>query len=309
MIKPILVTGSHRSGTTWVGQMLAMSPTIVYIEEPFNLDHYTPSVCTARFKYWFTYISEENEQDFFKPLKETLSFRNMLKNQIYSGRPLHRLKRIGQAYLRLLRYQGSRMRPLMKDPIALFSSEWLAARFNMDVVILIRHPAAFVGSLKIKNWTYPFSHFLQQPLLMKRYLLPFKTEIQQMVEKPHDVIDQAALLWKLCYYMVLTYQQVHADWIFLRHEDLSKNPAAEFQHLFTRLSLAFSEPIEQAIQWHSDASNTADSATSNNYFTELRRNSRSNILTWKNRLTEDEVNRIKHRVQDVSKYFYSENEW
>ena len=32
--KPILVTGSHRSGSTWVGKMLATSPSVNYIHEP-----------------------------------------------------------------------------------------------------------------------------------------------------------------------------------------------------------------------------------------------------------------------------------
>jgi len=39
-VKPILVTGSHRSGTTWAGRVLAFSPTpLGYIWEPFNPRH------------------------------------------------------------------------------------------------------------------------------------------------------------------------------------------------------------------------------------------------------------------------------
>ena len=34
--RPILVTGSHRSGTTWVGKTIALSPSVTYIGEPFN---------------------------------------------------------------------------------------------------------------------------------------------------------------------------------------------------------------------------------------------------------------------------------
>ena len=33
---PILVTGAHRSGTTWVGKMLALAPGIGYVHEPFS---------------------------------------------------------------------------------------------------------------------------------------------------------------------------------------------------------------------------------------------------------------------------------
>src|SRR5947209_3701161 len=72
--KPILVTGSHRSGTTWVGKMLAATPSVGYIHEPFNLTH-RPGICTAKFPYWFTYINEENESLYLEPLKNTLEFR------------------------------------------------------------------------------------------------------------------------------------------------------------------------------------------------------------------------------------------
>lgn len=36
MRSPILVTGSHRSGTTWLGQMLSLSNEAFVVHEPFN---------------------------------------------------------------------------------------------------------------------------------------------------------------------------------------------------------------------------------------------------------------------------------
>jgi hypothetical protein len=39
---PILVTGTPRSGTTWVGKIIATSPSVGYIKEPFNRK------CTSR---------------------------------------------------------------------------------------------------------------------------------------------------------------------------------------------------------------------------------------------------------------------
>jgi LPS sulfotransferase NodH len=50
--KPILVTGSHRSGSTWVGTMLATSPSVGYVQEPFSLNH-RPGIFSAKFDYWF----------------------------------------------------------------------------------------------------------------------------------------------------------------------------------------------------------------------------------------------------------------
>jgi len=59
----ILVTGSHRSGTTWVAKMIANSPSVGYIHEPFNPTIYRPGICAAKFR-GFTYISKENEAAF-----------------------------------------------------------------------------------------------------------------------------------------------------------------------------------------------------------------------------------------------------
>ena len=36
---PILVTGLPRSGTSWVGKMLAASGELVYVNEPLNPQH------------------------------------------------------------------------------------------------------------------------------------------------------------------------------------------------------------------------------------------------------------------------------
>ena len=40
--------------------------------------------------------------------------------------------------------------PLIKDPIAIFSADWLADKYDMNVVVLSRHPLGFISSL-LKN--------------------------------------------------------------------------------------------------------------------------------------------------------------
>ena len=62
--RPILVTGSHLSGTTWVGKMISQSPSVGYIHEPFS-PHCEPGLCGAKFGYWFPYVSDENGSIFY----------------------------------------------------------------------------------------------------------------------------------------------------------------------------------------------------------------------------------------------------
>ncbi len=71
---PILVTGSHRSGTTWLGKLLAASAGIGYIQEPFNLDHPRPGVCSARLPHWFMHLTEASGERYRPALARTLQF-------------------------------------------------------------------------------------------------------------------------------------------------------------------------------------------------------------------------------------------
>src|SRR5262249_5799849 len=97
-------------------------------------------------------------------------------------------------------------RIVMKDPCALLSAEWLADEYNMDVLVLIRHPAAFASSLKRLKWQFDLSRFAKQPALVDKHLAPFRKEIERCAENWPDQIGQAILLWRMLYWVVRQYQ-------------------------------------------------------------------------------------------------------
>jgi len=310
--KPILITGSHRSGTTWVGKVLAVSPSIGYIHEPFNPLHrrLSPGICRAKFNYQFTYVTDENESEFYDDILATIEFRYSLLLQ------LREVLRNRRGFRRLARQYGSFLvnrhihhaRPLLKDPMALFSTEWLAERFDANVVILIRHPAAFISSIKRMNWPpHDFSQFLKQPLLMRDHLYPCEEEIKEFVEYEHDVIDRGILLWKMFYYIVDQYRRDHDDYIFVRHEDLSLRPVEQFKKLFDQLNVEFTERIERVIIDYSNASNPSEAPAG--ILHQLKRNSVANIKNWKVRLSKSEIERIREGVQNISSLFYGDEDW
>jgi hypothetical protein len=284
--------------------MLSAGDEAVYINEPFNI-HQDPGICGAKFKYWFTYICPENARYYEPFLRDTVHLRYNLKAKLVSSSSISAICQGITDALSLGRNRWEKKRLLLKDPIAVFSAEWLAVTFGMDVVITIRHPAAFAESLKSKNWVYPFSHFLEQSELMRDVLFPFETEIQEFVRKERNIIDQAALLWKIIYSRVDTYRQSHPEWIFVRHEDLSRSPIQGYQKLYQLLDLKFTRDVQNTIEAYS-TKRTPDKEIE---FRVIWRNSKSLIDKWQRRLTDDEIARIKARVWDVSEKFYSEDEW
>lgn len=306
--KPILITGLHRSGSTWCGKMVSLSKDVGYIHEPFHILH-RPGICSAQFKYWFTYIIDKNENEYLNAFKKTLNYKYSYINEIKS----FKIKTFPKDIIRLLRdslifsnYRIRNVRPLLKDPIALLSAEWLAERFDMDVIIMIRHPAAFISSLKRMNWTYSFDHLLDQELLMNDLLVPFEDQIRDYSKNEHDIIDQGILLWNILHSVILNYKEKYKNWLFVRHEDLSSDPLNGFKGIFHYLGLDFTKRIERKILKFSCSNNPKEfNAKSDS----IKRDSKANIWNWKNRLTKEEILRIKKGVNNISTKFYDEQIW
>lgn len=292
--RPIIVTGAHRSGTTWVGKMIALADNVRYIHEPFNIDE--PRIHPLN--HWFEYVSfsdsEERQKVIYDFINEILDFnlKGVSKDIKTINGPRDVLRFTKDSWERTYK------RPLLKDPIAVMSTDWIAEKFNADVIALIRHPAAFVASLKVKNWAHVFDNFVNQPGLMEA-LKPYKDQIITYQNSEQDIIDQGILLWNLIYYRIHTFQQKYKNWIFVKHEDLSLEPILEFKKIYDKLGLKFTSKVEMGLI----------KSTSSKKAGHLTRDSKKNITTWKKRLNDEEIKRIKKETSDIAGFYYSDNEW
>jgi len=301
--RPILVTGAHRSGTTWVGRIIGSSPEVGYIQEPFNINC-PPGVCGAAFPCWFYYLCGENEDQYARPIDLTLRFRYQTWAQFKALGAWKDAARMVRDYSLFAFHRIGHHRPLLRDPLAFFSAEWLTQQYPFDVVILIRHPAAFVASIKSRQWNHPFDHFLKQPLLMRDHLGAFEEEIHEFAERPHDVLDQAILLWRLIHSTVIRYRERHPEWTFARHRDLSSNPIGEFRKIFKRLNLPYGSREEVSTR-HYCMAETSQTGYAGD---EVVRNSAQNMKRWRQLLTEGELDRIREKCLDIARVLYSEEE-
>ena len=303
-LTPILVTGAHRSGTTWVGKMLAADACTAYISEPLNVLH-RPGVFRARIKYWYQYICEENEREYIPAFEELLEFDYHLWDEIRSLRSQRDLLRMGRDFFIFYNGLMRGLRPLFKDPFAVFSTEWFARRLHCKVVIVVRHPAAFASSLKRLNWLFDFQDLLAQPLLMRDHLEPYREAMESV--RQDDVIEQAALLWNLIYRSVYRTQKRNPDFIVVRQEDLARDPIPGYRALYAALGLDFTSPAEKTILNSSSSENPRELSRKKVHAFKL--DSRASVDNWKKRLTAEEIERVHEITEDVSKLYYSDAEW
>lgn len=291
----ILVTGIQHSSTTWVGKTLSVGSKTGYVYEPFNIG----TQLKSPFTNWYEYVTPSHPKE--KEIKEYL-------NQFLNFSPLGLLKTVGShlkypvEMMRLMRTNGNLVlgkRQILKDPIAVLSTKWLAENFDLYPVVLIRHPMAFCLSFQKRGHHFPFQDFLNQDALMEDYLWPYEAEIRAQAQKPSPSYEQAQLLWKCIYTVVKDQQENHPDWIFLKNEVLSLNPEAEYAKLLETLHLPLEEKVKQEIMKSSKATDESWRI----------RNSQANAFAWKKKTTPEKISQLREYMGEIGAYFYGEDDW
>lgn len=296
---PVLVTGLPRSGTSWVGKMLEASGELVYVNEPMNPAHppgRSPGVLDAEVEHYFHYICADNEQRWRRAFADTLRLRY---------RPVHELRRNHRPYdlARAAKYgmsftQGrlTGRRALLDDPYALFSTPWLVDRMNVVAVVLVRAPEALAGSWRNLGWQVDTTELLDQPLLMRDYLEPVRDELRRAASSA-DPLASIAAMWNAAACAVASFAADRPDIVVRRYEDISTRPLAEFEALYDRLALRWSERARSAVSAAAsgpDASGgfrwSVRGGLSRTAFRPM--DSRRALQSYRHRLTGDEIRRI-----------------
>jgi len=301
---PILVTGAHRSGTTWVGRMLSAARNTAYISEPLNVLH-RRGVYRADVQNWYQYITAENEADYLPAFQQLLKFQYHLFAELGSIRSQKDFMRMGRDLSIFANGKLRGQRVLIKDPFAVFSTPWFAQKMNCKVVITIRHPGGFASSLKRLNWPFDFHDLLNQPMLMRDHLEADRADMEAM--QADDIVGQSALLWRMIYRTVHATRKLIPTIKVVRHEDLSLDPVAGYKLLYESLGLPFDQKVRDTILNSSSSENPTELSKKKVHSVKL--DSRANMDNWKKRLTPEEITRIRKLTEDVSHLFYSDSEW
>lgn len=296
--KHILVTGPHRSGTTWLGKTLSKSDRVELVYEPFNpdFDRYN---FTYRFENWFQYVPGSTTQkeietyfDKYLPASGIEYAKKVSRESGYSAKtPL--------IFLKNLLLSSKRPRFLLKDPIALLSAGWLYERYSVSVICTTRNPLAFVGSLKKQGWDFDFNNILNQKELVNDLLSDYREPMQQALRKS-DFIERASLLWNVLNTMIIYYRSKYPEWFFTTHEEAATNPVDTFQRMFAYVNLPFTQEVETYIE--NATSGDGNSDASSHRFTP--RDAKSTIMEWRELLTEAETELVSEITSEVCEKIY-----
>lgn len=317
MRSPILITGMHRSGGSWVAKMIEGGGGVVHVNEPFNRRHppgLTPGILRVPPPLSYQHVGPHNEADHLPGFRDMLELRYGLTAELRTNHSAYDLAKAAK-YLAAFTYGRARgLRTLIDDPYMVFAAEWLADRLDCRVVMLVRHPAGIVSSLKRigAGWSDNLPDIASQPELVRRYLSDHAADIERAARQQFDPIAHGALLWLVIHSAIAQQVERHPEFLVVRYEDLATDPVAGFRDLYAQLDLPFDERAEKAVRAGSLAGPTARRnpwgrvGMAKTAFQPMQ--SADNAWAWRDRLTPAEVQVVIGRTRPVAEHFYGRDE-
>ncbi|TDT15619.1 sulfotransferase family protein [Ilumatobacter fluminis] len=289
----VLVTGCPRSGTTFVGSVLASAPRVAYLHEPLNPDCGLPSA-----SHRFADLADPSSAAVADEMLELFELRGRLRGNVYpTDTAIVRLgKRLvaGRGPLQLAKARAlpRREHVVVKDPFAMRSIEWFEAQ-GCTVIVMVRHPAAVVASMRRLGW--------KAGTTMRRFAAEGLLDDVELdwVDQLDADLDGVALFWRMNYRAALAGL---GDGRLVVHELMSARPSEAIAELRAATGIPWSDRSERRLRRLTSGDvAAADPAGRTQQF---RRASADILGSTISTLTADELDRIWAIAGDIASRWY-----
>ena len=301
----IIVTGMPRSGTTFVGRLLAETKQFSYLHEPLHAERGIEGISN-----WFPFIP----MDAGSADPVATSIASLIACKARYKRPLRRpgtksaLLHLASHFIHsrshwdylMHQLRWGRRDLLLKDASLALCTAWILKNYpTSKAVIMIRHPVAVALSMRKMNWRFDDRCLWDQPCLVERFLVPHG--IPRTMQLDHDV--QVAWAWRTIY-SILQEQLLDIDpnrYLFVRHVDVCLQ-AHEFGKKIVEFSGGRMTPAaSRFLDLRTDGENV--SARPGKVH-DLSRNSRKLVDSWKRSANPNMISVIMGIAEPVFSMFY-----
>ncbi len=262
--RPLVIVGLPRSGTTWTSRTLARGSGICTLGEPDNEDFSPPAIHAKRRLGRYPVLDPGMSAPSYRVLWEWIlsggpegdriaRARQMLgpgsRRRIFDGRldpvawlagTLARDPRTGSSD-----FLGGR-RVIAKSIHAQLALDWLVSEFDVDVLVLVRHPANVLASWLDVNLKDARNATLEKRAdVRKRFVEPWGVPYPGP-----DPIERMS--WKIGLLSCALEQAIarHPGWLVRSHEAMCADPETEFRRLFADLQVEWTPEVENYLREH-----------------------------------------------------------
>ena len=261
----ILIAGTARSGTTWLGDLIASQIPCRVLFEPFNPE----LVPEYQDFHYFQYMrSGEKNKEFYNFTQKV--FTGDIRNRWIDRQN----ERIFSKYR------------LIKEIRANLALKWLHENFpEVPMVLLMRHPCAVVLSRMELKWATDsdIHPFLAQPDLVEDYL----GQHMDLIRNATTDEEKHAIIWSVNNLVPLR-QFKHNQLKIVYYENLCTQPEVEIPALFEYMGFQKGDLIVDTINRPSQTTRENSAVVTGT----------DKIRNWKKKLTSTQIKNVLHVVND-----------
>lgn len=270
-----MIAGTARSGTTWLGDLIASQLPSRILFEPFN----PRQVQEYRAFSYFQYMQPGTEDLAFYAFAQKV-FTGEIRNRWID----HQNERIFSEYR------------VIKEIRANLALKWLHEKFAVvPIVLLIRHPCAVVSSRMDLDWATDsdIESFLSQPDLVDDYLAPYVNLIRNV----ETVEEKHAVIWCVSYFVPL--KQFNPGEIkIVYYEDLCTQPENELSEIFGFIGKHNNKSFVDRINRPSQTARATSAIVTGN----------DRLSVWKKKLSSTQIDNILRIVNSFGlSYLYGDS--
>jgi hypothetical protein len=220
--RTVLLAGTGRSGTTWLGALVNFDHSFRPMFEPFHAGK------IARIRHW-------RHRQYLRPDETDARYLGPA-TAILSGAIRHPwIDRDNRRFVARTR--------LIKDIRVSLLLKWIKRRFpEIPQLLLLRHPCAVAHSKLRLRWDTHLDVFLDQPELVTDFLGPFV----DVLRGTEDPFERHVLMWCVENYVPLQ-QFARGELLVVFYEDLCVHPEPELRRILGFLGRTYSESILDAV--------------------------------------------------------------
>ena len=262
--RSILVAGTARSGTTWLGDLIASQIPCRILFEPFN-PNLVPEY--RGFRY-FQYMRSGSENPEFRTFARMV-FTGEIRNRWVDRQN----ERIVSEYR------------LIKEIRVNLALKWLHDNFpEIPIIFLLRHPCAVVSSRMELGWATDsdIQPFLSQTDLMADYLCDYR----EFIRNAKTDEEKHAIIWSISNLVPLKQFQP-GELKIIYYEHLCTQPELELPEIFTSIGQRYDATAMDKINRPSQTTREGSAVV----------NGKDQISYWTQRLTPLQIDNILRVVE------------
>lgn len=278
--RPILILGHGRSGTSWIGSVIAAARRVLYYFEPLH-----PSNMGGRdLSNWFKYARPGDTDAALVAAYDPIFAGLNSPAKAWNRHSWHRW------------LPGYRV--VAKDVATLMAAEWLYERYRPLMLFVVRHPCAVV--LSELNQGTPSERSLETILrqvdLVNDHLSDYAPELAEV----DGAVASLAAVWAARHRVVANGLARNPEWKVIYYEAMCADPLRQFKQLFGALGLRWSKAMNEYVERRSSVDLPGKYSG--------RRVSRRQIDKWKGKMDLADVQRIRQITTALDLPFYASDE-